>query len=156
MGYTQPVDCHFCTKHHLTANLVFSFFTFVEYCWRCTLDDSAFHSFDTRTKSLKTSWQLNKICVNAVQLKCLETEMLSERVSELQTQRHSDSLVRLDSVLFFFSETWCSKMQKAGGDDSSCTLLHQQPQAARNRRQSPITRETLFTLQLLWHKHSPF
>lgn len=67
------------------------------------------------------------------------------RLSEMQSQR-LDSVLRHDAA----------KKQKAGGDDSSCTLLHQQPPAARNRRQIPKTGDTVFTLQLLWHKHSPF
>lgn len=75
--------------------------------------------------------------------------MLSERVSEMQMQRHTDRAVRLASVFFFFLRHDTAKCR----DDSSCTLLHQQPRAARNRRQTPESGDSLFALQLLRHKH---
>ena len=50
----------------LKANLQLVFFTFAEFCWCCTSDESPFQSFDTRTNSLKPSQQLNRICAIAV------------------------------------------------------------------------------------------
>lgn len=80
--------------------------------------------------------------------------MLSERVSEMQMQMHTDRAVRLASVFFFFFFFFLGMIQQnAEGDDRSCTLLHQQPRAAKNRRQTPESGDSLFALQLLRHKH---
>lgn len=57
------------------------------------------------------------------------------------------------SFLFFYFFFWGMIQQNAEGDDRSCTLLHQQPRAAKNRRQTPESGDSLFALQLLRHKH---
>lgn len=62
--------------------------------------------------------------------------MFGDRTAEWKRESEAQWEAARFSLLLLFFEAWCSKKLKARGDDSSCTLLHQQHQAARNRRQT--------------------